>query len=82
MVEGVEMFSYPGITLEKTDDDWPSVRRNIMHTRLVLGRLGTLLRRKIVDHLVAEMFYRVVVQAILLYGSETWVHSMEIEKKV
>ena len=28
------------------------------------------------------MFYRVVFQAILLYGSETWVLSVAMDKKV
>ena len=31
---------------------------------------------------MAEMFYRAVVQAVLLYGSETWVLLAEMERKV
>ena len=55
------------------DDDFPAVRQNIMRARSVWGRLGTLLRREGADPKVSESFYRAVVQAILLYGSETWV---------
>ena len=75
MVEGVATFRYLGRPLDQTDDDWPVVRRNIMHVRLVWGRLGTLLQQEGADPRVAAMFYRAVVQAILLYGSETWVLS-------
>ena len=53
-----------------------------MCTRLVWGRLVTLLRREGAEPMVAEMFYRAVVQAILLYGLETWVLLAEMEKKI
>ena len=41
--------------------------------RSVWGRLGTLIRREGGDPRVAEMFYRAVVQVILMYGLETWI---------
>ena len=64
-VENVTMFRYLGTPLDQTDDDWRAVRRNIMRTRLVWGRLGTLIRPEGAEPRVAEMFYRVVVQAVL-----------------
>ena len=82
MVEGVVTFRYLGRPLDQTDDDWPVVRRNIMHVRLVWGRMVTMLQQEGADPRVAAMFYRAVVQAILLYGSETWVLSTEMDKKV
>ena len=42
-----------------------------MHARLVWGRLGELLRREGADPKVAEIFYRAVIQAVLLFGAET-----------
>ena len=45
-VENVKTFRYLGSPLDQRDDDWLAVRRNIMHARLVWGRLGTLLRRE------------------------------------
>ena len=81
-VDNVTRFRYLGRPLDQTDDDWTDVWRNIMRTRLVWGRLGTLLRREGADPRVAEMFYRAVDQAILLYGSETWVISAAMERKV
>ena len=45
IIELIEMVEKHNtlITINYTDDDWPAVRRNIMHARLVWGRLGTLI---------------------------------------
>ena len=72
-VENVPTFRYLGGPIYQMDDDWPAVRQNITRARSVWGRLGTLLRWEGADPKVSESFYRAVVQAILLYGSETWV---------
>ena len=53
-----------------------------MNTRLVQGILGTMIRQEGVDPRVAEMFYRAVVQAFLLYGLETWVLLVAMERKL
>ena len=82
MVEDVETFSYLGRTLYQIDDDWPSVRRNIMCARLVWGVLGTLIWMEGEYPRVAAMFYRSVVQGILLYGLDMWVLSSAMQKKV
>ena len=82
MEEGVEIFKYLGRTLDQTDDDWPAVRQNIMHARLVRGRLGTLLRREGAEPKVSAMFYRVVAQAALIFGSDTWLFWAEMKRKV
>ena len=76
-VENVTTFRHLGSPLDQMDDDWPSVWRNNMRARSVWGRLGTLLQQEGADTRVVEMFYRAVVQAILLYGSETWVLLVE-----
>ena len=82
MVEGVENFKYLWRTLDQTDDDWPAVWLRIMRARLVWGRLGTLLRREVADPKVPSMFYRAVIQAVLLFGSETWILLEAMERKV
>ena len=66
-VENVPTFRYMGRPIDQTDDDWTAVHRNIMLSRLVWGRLGTLLRREGADTNVSASFYRAVVQVILLY---------------
>ena len=82
MVEGVENFKYLGQTLDQTDDDWPAVRQKIMRARLIWGRLGKIMRREGAEPRVLKMFDRAVAQAVLLFGSETWLLSAAIERKV
>ena len=53
-----------------------------MHARSAWGVLGTLRLREGVDPRLAAIFYRAVVQTILLYGSETWVILEAMKKKV
>ena len=43
--EGVDSFKYLGRVLNRLDEDWPAVFRNIWRARQVWGRLGKLLRR-------------------------------------
>ena len=82
MVEDVAKCRYLVITLDQVDDDWISVMQNIMRARLVWGIPGKLFRREGEQARVVEIFYREVVQAILLYGSETWVLLAEMENQV
>ena len=53
-----------------------------MRARSVCGILETLLRREGSEPRVMEMFYRAVVQAVLLYGPEIWIILAEMERKV
>ena len=53
-----------------------------MRASSVWGRLGTLLLQEGADPKVSEIIYRAVVQAIILYGSETWVLSASIVKRI
>ena len=82
MVEGVANFKYLGQTLDQTEDYWLAVRQNIMRARLVWGRLGTLLQREGADPRLSTIFYRDVVQAVQIFGSETWVLLAAMESKV
>ena len=62
-----------GRPLEQTDDDCPEVWKNIILARSVWGRLGVLVIWEGVDPKVAEMFYRSVIKAVILFGADTWV---------
>ena len=50
------------------------------HVHQVWGRLGKLTRREGADQLVSEMFYKAVVQAVVLFGAKTWVLSAAMVK--
>ena len=73
MVESVTMLNYLGRTLDQTDNAWPELRRNMMRKRSVWKRLRTMIQREEADPRVSAMFYREVLQAILIYGLEMWV---------
>ena len=53
-----------------------------MRASSVWGRLGALLQQEGADPNVLSSFYREVVQAILLYGSETWVLLASMAKRI
>ena len=74
-IEGVGSFKYLGRILDQSDDDWPSVLQNVGKARRVWSQLGKLLWREGVEPRVPNMFYWAVVQAVLLFGAETWVLS-------
>ena len=48
------------------------VQRNINKSRAVWRRPGKKLRREGEDSWVSALFYRAVVQAVLMFGSEFW----------
>ena len=50
--------------------------------KVVLGGVGTLLRREGADPRVSEMFYRSVAPAVLIFVSENWVLLAAMERKV
>ena len=81
-VENVPTFRYLGRHLDQTYDDWPAVRGNIMNKSSVWGRIGTLLQWEGEDPKVSASFYREVVQAILLYGSEMWDISATMAERI
>ena len=59
--------------MDRSDNDSPSVLSNIRKVRQVWGRLRKLLWREGAELTVSEKFYGAVVQAVILFGVETWV---------
>ena len=72
-IEGAETFKYLGRMLDRSDSNWTTVRYNSRKERRVWNWLGKLTWREGEDPRVSEMFYREVVQAVLLFGEDTWV---------
>ena len=79
-IESVSEFKYLGRILTATDDDWPAVVGNLRKARRSLGRLARVLSREGADPKVSRTFYIAVTQAVLLFGSETWVLTTRMEK--
>ena len=68
--------------LNQIDNDWPKIHRNIKRLQRVWGQLVKMLRREGVDTQMSEMFYRLVVQAVPLFGSDSWVVLAAMERTV
>ena len=81
-LERVEMFKYLGRLMAMDDNDVPAVRSNIKKARKCWARISRVLRADNTNPRVAGMFYKAVVQAILLFGSETWSISPTARKQL
>ena len=71
-LERVEVFRYLGRLLEMGDNDAYGVRARIKKARRAWARIGRVLRSQGAAPRIAGKFFNAVVQAILLYSSETW----------
>ena len=75
----VTEFKYLGRVLTNTDDDWPAVAGKIRKARASWGRLARILGREGADLKVTRSFYTAVTQQVLLFGTESWVHTKRME---
>ena len=80
MVEGLSQFKYLGRPLDQMDYNWSAVNWNTKQAHMVWGRLVNILQREGAHTKLVAMFYWVVVQALLLFGSESWFLSSAMEK--
>jgi Reverse transcriptase (RNA-dependent DNA polymerase) len=82
-IERVSEFKYLGRMITETDDDWCAVNRNLKHAQATWARVRKLLAQaKKKSPKAAASIYKAVVQAILLYGSETWAVTTQMEQKL
>ena len=79
-IESVTEFCYLGRIFTVIDDDWPEVVGNLRKAEKSWGRLAKVLSREGADPKVSWAFYIAVTQAVLLFGSETWVLTARMEK--
>jgi hypothetical protein len=71
-LERVEVFKYLGRLLAYDDNDTQTVRNNLKKARGVWARQSRMIRAENVSPRVCGIFYKAIVQSILLFGSETW----------
>lgn len=81
-IKNVSEFKYLGRVVERNDDDWPAVNRNLQKARVAWGRLCRILSKEGANPKAMASVYKAVVQAVLLFGSETWVLTLGMEKKL
>ena len=81
-LEMVSMFKYLGWVMTTGDDNWTAVVGNLVKARKSWGRLLRILRREGADKRVLVNFFKAVVQAVFLFGEETWVITPRIERNL
>ena len=79
-LEVVDSFTYLGRVMTAGDDDWPAVAGNLKKARRSWGRLSRILGREGATARISGMFFKSVVQQVLLFGAETWVVTPRMEK--
>ncbi len=71
-LETVEVFKYLGRLISHDDADTQAMRSNLRKARGCWAQVSCVLRAEYATTKTSGMFYKVTVQAVLLYGSETW----------
>ena len=72
VLEKVELFRYLGRILGQGDNDIRAVRSQIKKAQGIWAQVGQVLQADNTPLKVNAMFYKAVVQSVLLYGSKTW----------
>jgi hypothetical protein len=73
--EWVEVYKYLGRMMAQDDNDLQVICAQLQKARSTWAWVGQVLRRKNASPFVAAQSYQAIIQAILLYGSKTWVIS-------
>ena len=68
----MEVFKYLGRLLAYDNNDPQAVQGNLKKARGIWARLSWTMRAENASPRVSGLFYKVTVQLILLFGSETW----------
>ena len=72
-LEMVTSFKHLGQVISATDDKWPAVARNLARANIVWRRMLWILSREGAMTRVYGLFFKAVIQAVMLFGAETWV---------
>ena len=71
----VRTFKYLGRTIAANNSDWPALYTNLNKARRKWSTLARILTKTGLPPRMAGLFYKAIAQAVLLYGSESWVLS-------
>ncbi len=75
ILEHVKVFKYLGRMMAQDDNDIQAIRAQLRKARATWVCVGQVLWSENASPFIAAQFYQAIVQAILLYGSKTWVIS-------
>ena len=79
-LQAVPSFKYLGRILTEGGHDWPAVAGNLGKARKSWGRLQGVLSREGATKRVSGNVFKAVVQQVLMFGAETWVVSLRMER--
>ncbi len=71
-LDRVEVFKYLGWLIAHDDVDTQAMRLNLRKARGCWARISRVLWAENASSRTSGMFYKATIQAVLLYGSETW----------
>ena len=73
-IKKVTEFKYLGRILDYNDDDLKALETQVAKARAVWGRIGKILKMRSDSNIrIMSIFYKVIIQTVLLYGAESWV---------
>ena len=79
-LEMVTSFKYLGRVISVAGNEWPAAVKNLARARKVWSRMSRILSRDGAVPRVYGLLFKPVVQAILLFGAETWVATSRMGK--
>ena len=71
-IERVRRFKYLGRWLDEKDDDTFAIGENIKKARAQWNCLAKILKREGANAVCMGRFYMAIIQAVLLYGADSW----------
>ena len=81
-LERVEVFKYLGQLIACDDADTQAMSSNVRKARGCWVQISHVQRAEIASPQTCGMFYKAIMQAILLYASETWSLSPSSQKRL
>ena len=81
-IERVRYFKYLGRILSDDDDDTRCIENNLNKAREQWNKIAKILKREGANAKCMAKFYITVVQAVLLYGADSWTISQRNENKL
>ena len=69
----VTSFKYLGRVISATDEYWPAVVRNLARAKTVWRTMSRIFNREGPTPRVSGLFFKAVIQAVLIFGSATLV---------
>ena len=67
-----DLLKYLTRVILEADNNWPAVVKNLAQARKVWSRMSHIISREGAALRVPGIFLKAVVQAVLLFGAETW----------